>query len=130
MFTTLEQLQRLRCDKLHNILSWIPSINFSGKNFSSSFRITIEGPTLLLLVETSLADQMELSLTRLFRRHYSQTSLTNGLKIGWQTLITLILSTEEANYIWLFFDDTGFNQASLKQSRRRLKSSGANTINF
>ena len=112
MFTTPEQLQRLRSDKLHSILSWIPLINFSELIYSSSFRITIEGPILLLLVETSLADQMELSPTRFSRRNYSQTSMTHGLKIGWQTLITLILFTEEANFIWHFFDDTRFDPAS------------------
>ena len=106
------KLRRLRSDKLSNTLSWIRSINSSAKICSSSFQITIEGLTHLSPVITSLADQLESSLTRLSSWHYSQTTMTNGLEIGWQTLLILILFTQQANLIWDFFDNTGLNPAS------------------
>ena len=52
------------------------------KTYSSSFRIAIEGPLLLLPNNTSLPDKKESCLTRFTRLHYSQTNTTDSLKIG------------------------------------------------
>ena len=61
------------------------SINLFKKTYSSSFRITIEGPILFLSVITSLLEKMESCLTSLTRLHHSQTPDYITLKQPWQT---------------------------------------------
>ena len=70
--------------------------------YSSSFWIIFEGHILLLPKKTSLPHKMVSCVTRLTRLHYSQTTTTNSLEIGWQILLILIYIRKRLDYFGTF----------------------------
>ena len=91
-------LQRLRTDKPPNTLAWMQNNIFFNKKIIRLSEFQLKGPYILFRWQTK-----ESSLTRFSKPCYSQTTTTNSLKGGWQTLLFLIKFTEEAHLIWHFF---------------------------